>query len=72
MLTFVNKGTWLVKNGQKSAHVIYECPLIHRAKHNLKLQLSILLITNYANFSLGYIASLPIKLLIFFYDQSME
>ena len=27
MLTFVNKGTWLVKNGQKSAYVIYERPL---------------------------------------------
>ena len=24
---FVNKGTWLVKNGQKSAYVIYERPL---------------------------------------------
>ena len=27
MLTFVNKGTWLVKNGQKSAYIIYERPL---------------------------------------------
>ena len=27
MLTFVNKGTWLVKSGQKSAYVIYERPL---------------------------------------------
>ena len=24
---FVNKGTWLVKNSQKSAYVIYERPL---------------------------------------------
>ena len=28
MLTFVNKGTGLVKNSQKSAYVIYERPLI--------------------------------------------
>ena len=27
MLTFVNKGTWLVKNSQKGAYVSYERPL---------------------------------------------
>ena len=26
MLTFVNKGTWLVENSQKGAYVIYEWP----------------------------------------------
>ena len=34
MLTFVNKGTWLVKNSQKDAYVIYERPLIACISHN--------------------------------------
>ena len=38
MVTFVNKGTWLVKNGQKSAYEIYERPLTRPPKPELEVK----------------------------------